>query len=89
MLSEASHGGTAILDEYLSQVPETPDNPYGYAFQRHAPYKFFDNVLAMNVLMLGFALRAWDNITTDHPDAEALDALGEALGSGLIIAPAD
>jgi hypothetical protein len=89
LLSEASHGGTAILDEYLEQVPETPDNPFGYAFQRHAPYKYFDNVLAIHVLMLGYAMRAWDNITKDHPDSDALDALGDVLGSGLIISPAD
>lgn len=88
LLSEVSHGGTAVLEEYLEQVPETKENPYGYAFQRHAPYKFFDNVLAIHVVMLGYAMRAWDNITKDHPDADALDELGTVLGTNLTIAAA-
>lgn len=85
LLSEASHGGTALVEEYMDEVPKSTDNPTGFAFHRHAPYKYRDGALALNVVVLALALRAWDDIAPDHPDRAQIDEIAERIGAQVLV----
>lgn len=88
LLSEASHGGTALIEEYMVPAEATPEQPTGLAFQRHAPYKHRDLVLGINVIALALAIRAWDDITVDHPLQGQLNDIATRTGANIVIAPA-
>lgn len=88
LLSEASHGGTALIDEYMVPAETTPEHPTGLAFKRHAPYKYRDVVLGINVITLALAIRAWDDITKDHPVREQLNDIAARTGANIVIAAA-
>lgn len=88
LLSEASHGGTALLDEYMETVPESEASPFGLAFTKHAPYRYFNTVLAVCVLTVAIAMRAWDDITSTHPDRDALNELAIDIGAQIVVSSA-
>jgi hypothetical protein len=88
LLSEASHGGTALLDEYMETVPESDANPFGLAFKKHSPYRYFRTVLAICVLSVALAMRAWDDITSTHPDRDALNDLATEIGAQIVVSSA-
>jgi len=89
LLSEASHGGVAIIDEYMTEVPKTAAKPYGLAFLRHAPYKYRDGSLALLVMVLGLALRAWDEFDPEHPDEAAINSFAERIGGVIVVSAAE
>jgi len=88
LLSESSHGGVAIVDEYVHSIPVSNEWPHGVAFIRHAPYKYLDEVLKVNAIVLGLAFRAWDDFSIGQPNSAKIDAFAELMGAEIVVAPA-
>lgn len=82
LLSEKSHGGTSLLDEYLEQVPVSAEAPDGITFVQHPHYQSLEIALGLQVIMLTLALAAWDAVSPAHPDQDALHETADRLSFG-------
>ena len=85
LLSEASHGGTSLLDEYSEQVPVSANAPEGIALLQHPHYQTLEIALGLQVIMLTLAIAAWDAVSPAHPDQDALHEMADRLGFGEFI----
>lgn len=82
LLSSASHGGPALLDEYTEQIQPTRENPEGVHLIQRPHYRNLEVALGTQVIMFALALAAWDSVLPHHPDEKELHELGDRLGFG-------
>ena len=82
LLSQGSHGGPPLLEEYMEPIPPTDENPAGISLVQRPHYRHLEIALGTQVIMFALAIAAWDSVLPSHPDEQALYQLGDRLGFG-------
>lgn len=82
ILSEASHGGVPLLNEYSRRVPATTSNPEGIALVQRPHYDHLEFALGTQVISFALTLAAWDSVLPSHPDEAELSELADSIGLG-------
>lgn len=82
LLSQGSHGGPSLLEEYMERVPPTEENPDGISLVQRPHYRHLEIALGTQVIMFALAIAAWDSVLPSHPDEKELYELGDRLGFG-------
>lgn len=85
ILSQGSHGGPLLLEEYMESIPPTKDNPDGISLVQRPHYRHLEIALGTQVIMFALAMAAWDSVLPSHPDEKALYELGDRLGFGVLL----
>lgn len=82
LLSQASHGGPPLLEEYMEPIPPTAENPDGISLVQRPHYHQLEIALGTQVIIFALAIAAWDSVLPSHPGEKALYELGDRLGFG-------
>lgn len=82
LLSEGTHGGLPLLDEYSERIAPSDSNPEGLSLVQRPHYRHLEFALETQVMSFMLAFGAWDAALPTHPDEVALARLAEEIGMG-------
>lgn len=77
ILSDVSHAGLGLMDQYLLEADRNSETTEGYALVSPANYRTADVAFGYQVAMLCLTLTAWDNLIKEHPRSAKLQGVAD------------
>lgn len=79
-LSELSHAGTSLVDQYLNEEPVTSSSPFGVSYDARGLHPYPETLLSMQSGLVLYALSAWNALHADERLWKGIDAMGPRTG---------